>query len=293
MGAREGRRTGQALEEDAAQGEDVGPGVEGPIGDGLLGGHVPDRAEHDPRVRHRPLDWPSGRELEPHDSKVEEFGPRGHASDEKHVARLHVAVHDAPGVRRGEPFGDAERDRNALGGRERRAVEPLREVLAFQPLHRQKRLARGGDPVGHVADDGRVRQLGEDARFLSEPLVVLPSVRHDLERHGRARHPIEGAVHRPHSSAPGEALDDEAIDEDVALHQARRSGTFARHGVARRGQLAERRVRRVADAGALHRIADVRAFRCLGKRGLGQHRPAARISDAQRHARLTASPMHK
>jgi hypothetical protein len=49
--------------------------------------------------------------LQVHDPEVEELGPTWIAVNEDDVARLDIAMNDASRVRRGEPFGDATRER--------------------------------------------------------------------------------------------------------------------------------------------------------------------------------------
>ena len=142
---------GEHLVEHDAEGPDVGPLVDG-LAAGLLGGHVGGGAEDEPgrgagvgegggprqvgggrarrpspvqalaRPKSRTLTLPSGRDLD--------------------VRGLEVAVDDALLVRGLERLRDLLRDGERLVERQRPALQPLGEVLAFDQLQHEEELAR-------------------------------------------------------------------------------------------------------------------------------------------------------
>ncbi len=155
MSAAEGRLAREALEQHAAEREDVGARVDVLPAPGLLWRHV----------RGGPDEGACPREPrglgEPGDAEVEQLHARGVAVHQEQVARLEIAVDDAARVDRRERGGGAHRERDRLVHGEHLALEPLLEILAIEPLHGEPRRARGAEPVRDVAHDTWARQLCE------------------------------------------------------------------------------------------------------------------------------------
>jgi hypothetical protein len=162
-------------------------------------------------VRHDPR-----RRVEPRDAKVEHLGLRRIARGEEHVRRLDVAVDHALAVREDERAEDPRRDGDGLLRGDAAAGEARAEVLAFEPLHREVRLAVLGDPAVDVADDGRVREVGERAHLAAEPLrgLLLGASQH-LDGDDGAREPVVRAVHDAHPAGSGLGNHLEAIRQDL------------------------------------------------------------------------------
>ncbi len=201
----EHRAAREALEEHAAEGEDVGARVDVAGAASLLGRHVAGRAHGDAGAGVDAV--PDG---EPRDAEIEDLHVEGPPADEEEVLRLHVAVDDAARVRRAERLRRPLRQRDA--GRD---PEPLAlgagevgaEILALEPLDRQPSLAVAVAPVGHVAHDRRVLELGQHLGLALE--AIEPDVRpmQRFERHRRAGPMIDRAVHGAHPACASEALD--------------------------------------------------------------------------------------
>ena len=88
------------------------------------------------------------------------------------VLGLEVAVDEARGVGRGEPFRDLADQLERLPDREEAARGDLSERLAVDELHGEKRLA-GGLPDLEDRDDVPVVQRRRRARLADEPAKVL------------------------------------------------------------------------------------------------------------------------
>ena len=99
----------------------------------------------------------------------------GTAADEDHVRRLDVAMDDPDPVRVIERVGDLRADLERLRERERRALLPLRDVLAFEPLHRDVGLPLVELAERDDADDARVAEPGEDAALATEARFFSPA----------------------------------------------------------------------------------------------------------------------
>jgi hypothetical protein len=82
-------------------------------------------------------------------------------ADEEDVRRLDVAVHHAVRVCGGERLDRARGDREALGDGERRPREPVGQILAVEPLHREVRFCFVRRAVRHVAPNRPVTELRE------------------------------------------------------------------------------------------------------------------------------------
>ena len=103
----------------------------------------------------------------------------------------------------------------------RGSLQPLLEVLALEPLHREVERAARRRPVGDVADDRRVRELGEDPRLAREAVGDARRVgAQGLQGDALAVDAIEGAKDRPHRPGAGELFDLEPIADDLAAPHA-------------------------------------------------------------------------
>jgi hypothetical protein len=118
MLSHERRPPRQALEEDAAEREDVGPRVEVPRTSRLLRGHVRRGSERNPRARDGRCALRS-----PRQAKVQNLDLIEPALDQEQVAGFEVAVNDAAPVRDTEGIRDRRDEPDALGDREPLAGE--------------------------------------------------------------------------------------------------------------------------------------------------------------------------
>jgi hypothetical protein len=205
--ASERGRAGERLVENAAEREDVGPGVYSLRRRDLLGRHVagspyevtvggqPSRGRHvcDPEVDQTRLPL-----VFPH---------------QEHVARLHVSVHDAHAVGLGERVGESLGEKEGARELEGTVLETLLEVLALQPLHGEPR-RRSVETVGDVAHDCWVADRRQHLCLAQEALEEL--VRRELQHlHGdelasrRVERPVNGA----HAAAAHQLLEDEPAPE--------------------------------------------------------------------------------
>jgi hypothetical protein len=151
----------------------------------------------------------------PRHAEVEQRRAAAVALDEEHVGRLEIAVDHAGRVGEGQRVGDADAEVARLGQRQPAAPQPRRQRLAAQPLHRQVRLADRRQAVGDVADDRRVRQLGQRQRLATEPLgPPLVGLGEQLDRHPLAGQPVARAVHRAHAAGLGQLFELEALGDD-------------------------------------------------------------------------------
>ena len=160
--AAEGRGAGEQLIEQHAEGEEVGAGIHLAAA-GLLGRHGMGGPHHHSLGR----EGVGLRYLG--DAEIEDLGvplPRDH-----HVLGLEVAVNEAGGVGRREPFGDLPGQAQGEAGR-RHAVRQQGAQRA--PLHV---LQDDGVPVGVLdevvdLDHGRVAQQRRRPCLAAEPLAV-------------------------------------------------------------------------------------------------------------------------
>jgi hypothetical protein len=223
--AHEGRAPGEALEEHAAEGEDVGARADLALASRLLGGDVAGRAEEQARPGRG-----AGAPRDARDAEVEHRHLREVSARKEEVSRLDVAVDDPLRVRGGERAGDARDEGEALGHGEPRAREAGREVFAREPIHREPERAVGAHAVSHVAHDRRVRERGEHARLLREARRALSPLADD-HLHGDlgAAQAIARAPHGAHAARAGERFERESSCDDLSRAHAseyRRSGAL-------------------------------------------------------------------
>src|SRR5262249_21005415 len=99
-------------------------------------------------------------------------------------------------------------------------VEARRQVLALEPLHGDE-VVPALDAVGDVADDRRVRELGEDRRLEVEPLGLAQlAPGEDLDGDRGAVGQVAGAVDRAHAARACEPLELEATRNGLTNHMS-------------------------------------------------------------------------
>ncbi len=225
--AHEGHPSGEALEGHRAEGVLVGPAVDlGPID--LLGGHVGGRAQEgagagQPGLGARLLGQP----------EVGQVGVRplvGAGPVEEHVARLHVAVHEALGMGGIERPGDLAQELDRQRRRQRPVTQAAGEVGAIDVAHGQEEhpLDLAGlvkrDDVGMV-DRRRQARLALEAR--PEVGVLRQLVGEELEGDLATELPLLREVDDAHAAAAQDPLD--AIRPEVGAEA--RVGTGGGHGL--------------------------------------------------------------
>ena len=212
----EGGCAREALEQYGPEREHIGPCVERPRADDLLGRRVPDAAHEHAGPGER------GQLAAPGDAEVDQPELRQRAADEEDVARLEVAMDDPALVQDPERLGQVQTEPEALAQRQALPLEALVERFALQPLHRQVRLAGREQPVRDVADDVRVSHAGQELRFtLEAPAIQVPILAQHLDRDGLPAVPVDRAVDLSHPSGVGEAIDGEAPVDPLAGVQDR------------------------------------------------------------------------
>ena len=197
--ALERRLPGEHLERGAGQGVEVGAAVERPALD-LLRRHVVERAQELAGQRQRSRRDPLLAEPEVGQVQVVRLG----AADQ-HVAGLHVAVHQAAGVRlveRGRGLGD---EANGPGGRQPvLGLEQRAHVLPVDVAHGDEqgpvRLARVEDRDDVRVIDGR-RGPHLPEKPLPVSLVAGELGCQDLQRHGPVQPSVGCAVDDRHPAA--------------------------------------------------------------------------------------------
>ncbi len=187
--AGEGRPPDRHLVEDDAERVDVAAGVDA-LAFGLLGREVRGRA-HDGAGLGEALLGVDG----PGDAEVGDLDLA--VGGDQHVARLHVAVHDAVAVGEGKGRRDAGADLGDLVGRQLlRVAQDGRERASVDVLHHDEVDAVVLAPV-EDGDDVGVGQVGGGLGLPAEPLhkglVDGELGKEDLE----GDRPIELAVYRP------------------------------------------------------------------------------------------------
>ncbi len=210
-------RAGDALEEHAAEREHVGARVDLRLAAGLLRGHVLGRAA-DVAERRELLFIPG----EARDAEVDEADALEVAALEDEVVRLHVAVHEPQLVDGGERLGDARCERGGLGERERAAIEPLREGLAVEPLHREVEPTAARRSVRDVTGDAGDRERREGEMLAREGAQRRRrGCLEELERDELAGPEVARAVHARRRARGGVLLDLEPVVDDLScLHRA-------------------------------------------------------------------------
>jgi hypothetical protein len=145
---------------------------------------------------------------------------------EHHVVALEVAVHDARLMGRVESSRHLHHEGTGRAGRQRSSVQPARQRLARQELHRgerDRRSRRGRLVVEEIENPAAVGMghLPRQKRLALEPrdgALILGDLRSDrLERDVLVQLQILGLAQLTHAAAGDEADDTEAIGDDLAL----------------------------------------------------------------------------
>ncbi|XXU90229.1 hypothetical protein WMF21_21310 [Sorangium sp. So ce1099] len=160
-------------------------------------------------------------------------------------------MHDPPRVRCRESLGDALPEHRGLAHAQPAAPQELGEVLSFEPLHGEERLAIRRAAVGDIADNGGVLEGGKHRRFGGEALRA-PRVCHrhggqDLDGDGAVVADVTSGVHHAHAALAAFVLQQEAaepcagavllIGERCGIGNA---GRLAKGGIDRRSILFRR-----------------------------------------------------
>ncbi len=129
---------------------------------------------------------------------------------------------DAALVGGGQGGADAAKEGKALVQGERSAGEPLRQIFAVEPLHRQEAVPVRRLAVIDVGDDAGVAQLGQELGLAAEAVGLIGAAAgavEQLERHTVAALPIVGAVYGSHAAAAGQLLDHKAVGKEAPWSQ--------------------------------------------------------------------------
>jgi hypothetical protein len=219
--------------EHAAERPDVGATIDVPSF-GLLRRHVGSRAENDAGGRHR---------RRRHRRRIENLAPasptcatrsveRFRQTKVEHfdravvayfdVGRLQIAMDDALFVCRLEGVGDLRRNRQRLVEGERPALDPLREVLAVDEFHderRRRRLLLEAVNLG----DMRMVERGERFRFALEPHQPIGVAGNrfgkDLESDFAIEDRIADAIHLAHAAGANQR--DDLVDANAGARGQR------------------------------------------------------------------------
>ena len=193
---------GEHLVEHGAAGEDVGALVDR-AGPGLLWRQIPERAQHHARQRVRGGGLGAvGRSERRGRGQAEVEDLQATVGRQEDVVGLQVAVHDAAGMRGGEPGGELQRQADGLALADRAAPEARPQRLPVEQL---------GDEVRHLAgadvedrQQVRVRQPGDRPRFPLEPRepigVLGGGSRQHLHRDVTAEPRVARPIHLAHSA---------------------------------------------------------------------------------------------
>jgi hypothetical protein len=163
------------------------------------------------------------------DAEVEDRRSVGAAVAQEDIGRLEVAVNDLARVRDGQPAGEIADHPEALAQREPATMQPHREVLAFEPLHREERLVAAHHSVRDVANDPRMLELGEDFHLAFEALAVVVRIE-QLQRDLTRCLEIDRSVHGAHA-AGADTLDELEALADHRLRTHGRHGSYERIAV--------------------------------------------------------------
>ena len=112
------------------------------------------------------------------------------------VGRLQIAVHDALLMRCFERLCDLLGDGQRLVQRYRSAGDALREIVALDQLHRQRRHARGSFDAVDLSDV-RVVQRGQNLRFALKPSHAVGVAREGLRQRLEGHLALEVGIGRP------------------------------------------------------------------------------------------------
>ena len=210
---------GEALEEHAAEGEDVDGRRDFVVAARLLGRDEARRADEHSRERQRARGDALARDPEVDHLNVGDL-PRG----QKEIARLEIAMNETARVQAPERVGHAACNRDRIVDGQRPRGEALLKVHPFEPRHDEVRRTVCGDAMAHVADDVRVRDRREDLDLLREAIgrSLLAALQH-LEGDGAARRAIVRVIDHAHAAGSCGTQNLEAVGDDMPrLHDHRR-----------------------------------------------------------------------
>ena len=136
---------------------------------------------------------------------------------EEHVRRLQIAMHDPPPVQHVERREHRDRRRDRLGRRERPRFQAVRQRLALEKLHREKRLAVVLADLEELADV-RVAHGRGGPRLAQQTIPHLRIRRREerLDRDRTLQSLVDRFVHDPHAASSD--LADDAIVPDAVRH---------------------------------------------------------------------------
>jgi hypothetical protein len=204
--ARKGRRAGEDLVGQAAEGVEIGAVVGRGIGGGLLGRHVGQRAE---RHAERGETGGCARAGDGHGLGHPEVGDGGSAAGYEHVVGLDVPVHDPVVMSVGQRLGYVAEQGQGLGHGQGTARQPRAQRLALDERH-----GIVGDavalPGGEQWNDVRVVEPGGEPNLLPEAFAahgVGQLGRQDLDHHPAAERGLLGEEDARHAAAAELALE--------------------------------------------------------------------------------------
>ena len=179
--------------------------------------------------------------LSPRDPQVDELHVLDFAVGEEEVARLHVAVDEAQGVKIGEP----RRPRDGPGPASRRwrdiFAEPRLEVDALEPWHHEKGSPFARDAMADVTNDVGVIERREELDLVREPVGrPLVAFEQHLQRYRTTGFEVGRPVDDAHPSRPRHPADLKAIGDDLSgmRRPHRGSSGYARPRAERRESVA-------------------------------------------------------
>ena len=189
----EGGLARQALVGYAAEREDIRAPVDHAGAVDRLGRQVAGRTHQIARAGQAPA-----RVHQASNAEVEQLELVDPTIDEKEIMRLDVAVNDVMGMGIGQRLGGLLEQHDGVGQGWRLARQPLRQILALEPLHHQVALV-AHHTVRQVAHDGRVLERGQDVALLHEALTVavLTGAQH-LHAHLHVRNHVARSVDLAH-----------------------------------------------------------------------------------------------
>src|SRR5688500_10037600 len=244
----------------------------------LLRRHVTHRAQDDSRLGaaggqgRRRGDCRSGaRRQQLGEAEVQDLDPSIGVDED--VLRLEIAVHDAPGVRRGEALGDLARPVERPAQRRRTTLEPGAQALSVEELRHQVRRAVSRSQVVEDEDVGMI-EGARRARLLLEAAqpvgVAGQRCRQHLERYLPAQPTVESAIDLSHP-AGAERRDDLIGTETAARSEAQGAAMIPKHSAGSlRGRLGadtfaaiEKRERTLSDRQEVSAMSRTPLFRYL------------------------------